>query len=216
MFALRGRRSRGRAARPPLGGPAHPRRGLVSGVYPVVLDGVSVLLREFRTADARAAFAWVGDGDAVRYVPLGPLDEAGAVEYVEQLVAEAKREPRDAYTLAIVERETGEVVGSVALGIDSRAHRRAELGYILRRDRWGRGYAGEAAAMMVDFAFDELGMNRVWAVCDPENPASTRVLERCGMTCEGHLREDLLVHGLWRDSLLYAITASHRADDRYL
>jgi ribosomal-protein-alanine N-acetyltransferase len=188
----------------------------VSGVYPVVLDGVSVLLREFRTSDAHAAFGWVGDPDAVRYVPLGPLDAAGAVDYVEQLVAEAKRDPRDAYTLAIIERASGEVVGSVALGVDSRVHRRAELGYILRRDRWGRGYASEAASLMIDFAFERLGMNRVWAVCDPDNPASTRVLERCGMTCEGRLREDLLVHGLWRDSLLYARVASSHPSDRYL
>jgi ribosomal-protein-alanine N-acetyltransferase len=198
------------------GGPRPPRREIVAGVYPVVLEGVSVLLREFRSSDAAAAYAWVGDPDAVRYVPLGPLDRAGAVEYVEQLITEAKREPREAYTLAIVERSSGEVVGSVALGIDSRAHRRAELGYILRRDRWGRGYAGEAASLVVGFAFDQLAMNRVWAVCDPENPASTRVLEKCGMTCEGRLHEDLLVHGLWRDSLLYAIVASRRSDAAYL
>jgi ribosomal-protein-alanine N-acetyltransferase len=69
---------------------------------------------------------------------------------------------------------------------------------------------------MIDFAFERLGMNRVWAVCDPDNPASTRVLERCGMTCEGRLREDLLVHGLWRDSLLYARVASSGPSDRYL
>jgi ribosomal-protein-alanine N-acetyltransferase len=185
-------------------------------VYPVVLEGVSVLLREFRSSDAAAAHAWVGDPDAVQYVPLGPLDRAGAVDYVEQLITEAKREPRDAYTLAVVERSSGEVVGSVALGVDSRAHRRAELGYILRRDRWGRGYATEAASLTIGFAFDQLAMNRVWAVCDPENPASTRVLEKCGMHCEGRLHEDLLVHGLWRDSLLYAVVASQRRDAAYL
>jgi ribosomal-protein-alanine N-acetyltransferase len=185
-------------------------------VYPVVRDGVSVLLREFRTSDAAAALAWVGDADAVRYVPLGPLDAAGAVEYVEQLIAEARREPREAYTLAIVERASGDVIGSVALGVDSRVHRRAELGYILRRDRWGHGYATEAAALMIDFAFDDLGMNRVWAVCDPDNPASSRVLEHCGMTCEGRLREDLLVHGVWRDSLLYAVVASSRLAGPYV
>jgi RimJ/RimL family protein N-acetyltransferase len=158
----------------------------------------------------------VGDAEAVRYVPLGPLDPAGAVDYVEQLIAEAKRTPRDGYTLAVVERATGVVVGSAALGIDSRAHRRAELGYILRRDRWGRGYATEAAGLLVDFAFDRLGMNRVWAVCDPENPGSTRVLEKCGLMCEGRLRQDLLVHGLWRDSLLYSVIAADRPDQPYV
>jgi ribosomal-protein-alanine N-acetyltransferase len=200
------------------GGPVDARRGRVAGVHPVVLEGASVLLREFRSADARAASAWVGDPDAVRFVPLGPLSAAQAVDYVEQLMSEAARNPRDGYTLALVERSTGEVVGSVALGIDSRVHRRAEIGYILRRDRWGRGYATEAANLVIDFAIQQLGMHRVWAVCDPENPASVRVLEKCGMQCEGRLRDDLLVHGSWRDSLLYATVATDRASlpERYV
>jgi ribosomal-protein-alanine N-acetyltransferase len=180
-------------------------------VYPVALGGPSVRLREFRSADAVAAWAWLGDDEAVRYVPLGPLDEAGSVDYVEQLISEARRSPRDAYTLAIVEQGSGEVVGSVALGIDSRVHRRAEIGYILRRDRWGRGYAAEAAGLVIDFAFEQLGMHRVWAVCDPDNPASQRVLEKCALRGEGRLRHDLLVHGEWRDSLLYAALAGDRA-----
>ncbi|HEX7094524.1 MAG TPA: GNAT family N-acetyltransferase [Acidimicrobiales bacterium] len=179
-------------------------------MYPVQLEGAAVLLREFRSTDAPAALAWTGDPEAVRFVPLGPLDANGAVDYVEQLVAESRREPREGYTLAIVERATGEVVGSVALGIDSRVHRRAELGYIVRRDRWGRGYATEAASLVIDFAFERLAMHRVWAVCDPDNPASLRVLEKCGMRCEGRLRDDLLVHGTWRDSLLYAVIADDR------
>lgn len=179
-------------------------------MYPVQLEGPRVRLREFHSADALAAHAWVGDPEAVRHVPLGPLDEGGAVDYVEQLVAESRRDPRDGYTLAIVEIATGEVIGSVALGIDSRVHRRAELGYILRRDRWGRGFGTEAASLVIDFAFERLAMHRVWAVCDPDNPASKRVLEKCGMRCEGRLRDDLLVHGVWRDSLLYAVLASER------
>jgi RimJ/RimL family protein N-acetyltransferase len=179
-------------------------------MYPVVLEGKRLLLRELRNGDAPAVWRWVGDPEAVRYVPLGPLDRAGAEDYVGQLMREARREPRDSYTLVIVERSSGEVVGSVALSIDSRMHRRAELGYIVRRDAWGRGLASEAARLVVDFAFDRLGVNRVWAVCDPDNPASIRVLEKLGMTEEGRLREDLLVHGLFRDSLLYAVVAADR------
>lgn len=179
-------------------------------MYPVLIEGATVTLREFISSDIAAVSEWVGDAEAVRYVPLGPFDVAGVVDYVEQLITEAHREPREGYTLAIVETATGDVVGSVALGIDSRAHRRVELGYILRRDAWGRGLATEAARLAVDFAFDKLGANRVWAVCDPDNPASVRVLQKLGMKEEGHLRDDLLVHGLWRDSLLYAVVAADR------
>jgi RimJ/RimL family protein N-acetyltransferase len=181
------------------------------GVFPVFLEAPLLFLRELRSGDALSVWQWVGDPDAVRHVPLGPFDPAGAVRYVEQLIAEAKRVPRESYTLGIVERASSELVGTVALSVDSRAHRRAELGYILRRDVWGRGLATEAAGLMVDFAIEHLGMNRVWAVCDPENGASGRVLEKIGMRHEGTLRQDLLVHGVWRDSKLYATLAADRA-----
>jgi RimJ/RimL family protein N-acetyltransferase len=185
----------------------------VSDVYPVMLEGPEVTLREIDMSDVPAVGKWVGDPEAVRYVPLGPLEPAATVRYVEQLVTEAHREPREGYTLAIVDRAAREVIGSAALSIDSRTHRRAELGYILRRDAWGRGLATAAAARMLRFAFDELGINRVWAVCDPDNPASIRVLQKVGMAEEGRLRQDLLVHGVWRDSLLFATVASDARDD---
>ena len=86
MFVLRARRSRSRHPVSTVGGLRAARRGMVAGVYPVVLDGEAVLLREFRSSDARAAYGWVSDPEAVRYVPLGPLDELGAA-MIEQLGA---------------------------------------------------------------------------------------------------------------------------------
>jgi [ribosomal protein S5]-alanine N-acetyltransferase len=180
-------------------------------VYPVRVVGRSVTLREFERSDARAVLRWTGDPEAVKFVPLGPFDAVGVDGYLAQLLDEARERPRAGYTLAVVEHASQEVVGSVALGVDSRVHRRVELGYILRRDAWGRGLATEAAALALDFAFERLGANRVWAVCDPENAPSIGVLEKLGMSREGHLRQDMLIHGEWRDSLLYAVLADDRA-----
>lgn len=77
-----------------------------------------------------------------------------------------------------------------------------EIGWRLRRDRWGRGYASEAARRMAAFAFDELGAPLLRAVCDPENRASARVMERLGMGYCGIER--------WYDSdnAAYEITAA--------
>jgi ribosomal-protein-alanine N-acetyltransferase len=181
-------------------------------VYPVELRGPTVLLREFDRADRDAVRTWVGDPDAVRFVPLGPLDAAGSDAYLAALLREGRATPRDVYTLAVVEHGVGpDAVGAVVLTVDSAAHRRAEVGFILRREVWGRGLASEAAALMVDFGLDRLGFNRLWAVCDPENPASAAVLRHAGLRQEGHLRQDLLVHGEWRDSLLFAVIAADRA-----
>jgi ribosomal-protein-alanine N-acetyltransferase len=180
-------------------------------VYPIALQGERVRLRELEERDAPAVHAWTSDDMAVEHVPLGPLDLPGTHRYVRQLCSEARVRPREAYTVAIADTG-GRVVGTVSLLIESPTHRRGEIGYILRRDHWGKGYATEAAALMIDLAFRDLGLNRVWAVCDPDNPASARVMEKVGMRFEGCLRGDLLVRGAFRDSLLYGIVADDWID----
>jgi RimJ/RimL family protein N-acetyltransferase len=82
------------------------------------------------------------------------------------------------------------------------------LGYCYDRAAWGSGYAAEAAAAMLDFAFDVLLLHRVWAGCDPENVGSARVLEKLGMRLEGRLRENERVRGAYRDTWVYGLLAS--------
>jgi ribosomal-protein-alanine N-acetyltransferase len=69
------------------------------------------------------------------------------------------------------------------------SQRRAELGYILGREHWGRGFAGEAQRRAIDFAFEDLGLHRLEADTHPDNAASLRSLERLGFRREGLLRE---------------------------
>lgn len=174
-------------------------------MHPVVVESPRFTLRELVDADAPAVHRWTRDADVVRYVPLGPLDRAGTVHYVSQLVTQAQRVPRLGYTLGIERRTDRELLGTVSIEIDSFEHKRAELGYILRRDAWGDGVATEAAAAARDFAFSELGVVRLWAVCDPENLASDHVLRKIGMRVEGVMRGDLVVRHRRRDSVLHAM-----------
>ena len=111
--------------------------------------------------------------------------------------------------LAVHEGE--QVVGGVELSVDSIEHRRVELSYYIVPDARGRGLATAAVLAAVDVAFGPLGMHRAWAVCDPANDASRRVLERAGFRYEGRLRDDMLVDGSWRDSLVYGLVATDRA-----
>ena len=87
------------------------------------------------------------------------------------------------------------------------AHGDADIRYVLHRDYWGRGRAAEAAGLLLQLGFGQLGLSRIWATCDVENRASARVLEKIGMQREGRLRRNLLIRGRWRDSYLYAILA---------
>jgi RimJ/RimL family protein N-acetyltransferase len=65
---------------------------------------------------------------------------------------------------------------------------RAEVGYVLARAHWGRGYMPEAVRRVGEWAMEQPCIHRFGALCDAENRASQRVLEKAGLTCEGVLR----------------------------
>lgn len=73
------------------------------------------------------------------------------------------------------------------------------MGYTLHRHHWGRGYATEVAGLLLRVGFEQLGLERVAATCDPQNIASARVREKAGLCYKGRLR----------DSLRYAILRSN-------
>jgi RimJ/RimL family protein N-acetyltransferase len=92
-----------------------------------------------------------------------------------------------------------------------------EIWYLVRPDQWGRGIAQVAAGQLLRIGFSELNLHRMFATCLPENPASSRVLEKIGMRKEGYQAKNLKIHNVWHDSHLYAIlreewqTAANRA-----
>lgn len=99
---------------------------------------------------------------------------------------------------SFIELATGKIVGAGCIQHLGRASTNPlEIGWRLRRDRWRQGLASEAARTMAAFAFDTLAAPELTAVCDPENKASSRVMERLGMRYRGIERwydEDLAVY----------------------
>lgn len=110
------------------------------------------------------------------------------------------------FTFAITIRED-RLVGAIALEAVPR-HRRAELGYWIGVEHWGRGYATEAGAAVLDFGFGTLGLNRIEAHCFLGNEASSRVLDKLGFRLEGLLRHHVVKDGRPRDGRFYAILRS--------
>jgi RimJ/RimL family protein N-acetyltransferase len=98
---------------------------------------------------------------------------------------------------AVWERETGQLVGDCSLHFDT-TFGAWELSYGFRRDRWGRGYASEAARACVAYGFDELGVEKIVADVDPANEASARVLEKCGFERVGELDDGRLFYAVTR------------------
>jgi RimJ/RimL family protein N-acetyltransferase len=164
-----------------------------------------LLLREFREGDWKDIQRYAPDPKVVEFLPWGPNTLEQTREFMTKTVAEQRAVPRDTFNLAIVLRKSGRVIGGVRIGIRSVKHRRGDIGYVLARDCWGKGYATEAARAIVAFGFTDLNLHRIYATCDVRNKASARVLEKAGMRREGRMRESAFLRGRWRDSLIYGV-----------
>ena len=76
---------------------------------------------------------------------------------------------------------------------------------MLAHEWWGHGYAAEATAWLLAHGFNQLGLHKISATCDPENRASAAVRTKNGMHKEGVLRDHVYVRGQWRDRLLFSV-----------
>jgi ribosomal-protein-alanine N-acetyltransferase len=156
----------------------------------LILETERLLLREFVPEDVDALAAVLSDPETMRYYP-AVLDRAGVVAWIER---NRRRYADDGHGLwALVLKSCGEVIGDCGLtrqtvdGVDE-----IEIGYHVRHDLWGRGYAPEAARACRDYGFSRLGAERLISLIRPENIPSRRVAEKSGLTLwkEG-LRRDL-------------------------
>nr|MBO2508612.1 GNAT family N-acetyltransferase [Bacillota bacterium] len=171
------------------------------------LEGPRVVLREFELSDFEAVHAYGSDPEVVRFMVWGPNEPPDTEAFIRHARELAQQEPRTSFELAVTLRESGALIGGCGLRVNRTLVGDADIGYVLHRDYWGRGLAAEAAGLLLQLGFGQLGLSRIWATCDVENRASARVLEKIGMQREGRLRRNLLVRGRWRDSYLYAILA---------
>ncbi len=176
-------------------------------LHPAMLPTIAtarLCLRWLTPADVPALFAVFGDPETCRYLSRPALpDLAGAASLLAEI--EACFAAGSLFQWGIALRETHEVIGTFTLAGITHVHRRAEVGYAMRRAHWGRGYMAEVLPTMVSHAFGALDLYRLEADVDPRNGASIRALERVGFRREGHLRERYRVNGEAQDSLMFGL-----------
>ena len=166
-------------------------------------------LRPFTDRDLDALYDLHGRADVTRYLYWDPISRDDARRMLKRrMKATAIQREGDAMQLAIVLPELATVIGHVNLQMVSRTHLQGEIGYVLHPDHSGRGYAREAALVLMRLGFEELGLHRIFGRCDARNTSSARLMERLGMRREAHLRENEYVKGEWTDELVYAMLAS--------
>jgi len=172
----------------------------------VTLDTARLRLRPFRPDDAAevARLACRAEIAATTLAIPHPYTLADAEAWIAGQPGAAAS--GSAFLFAITDR-SGVLLGTIGLHVVP-IHRRAELGYWIGVEHWGRGYATEAGRAVLDFGFGPLALNRIEAHAFPENPASSRVLEKLGFRFEGLLRHHVVKGGVPRDGRFYAVIRS--------
>lgn len=171
------------------------------------LQGKRVRLRGPLETDADALFALFADPDVMRYWSRPPMTTRGEAEGLIVEIGEGFAQ-RTHLNWVIASRQDDAVIGTCTLFRFEPRHRRAEIGYALRSDHWGRGLAAEAVALALDWAFRALALHRIEADIDPRNAGSRQLLERLGFASEGVLRERYFVGDEISDTELFGLLAS--------
>jgi [ribosomal protein S5]-alanine N-acetyltransferase len=166
-----------------------------------------LLLRPLHDLDAAALFSIFADPRVTRYLSKPPWPSIDVAH--ERIARDNEAMSAGRYACFGIQQERdGRLLGECSLFNFQEQSRRAEVGYTLAFESWGKGYMNEALSSLLEFGFSTLGLNRVEADIDPRNVASARTLERLGFRKEGHLRERWIVAGEVSDSSLFGLLAA--------
>src|SRR5215210_2564555 len=163
-----------------------------------------LLLRKMRIEDAQDLFEYARDQDVARYTTWAPHssveDSKAYLRRIMDLYA-----AREVSEWGLVHKADARLIGTCGFIDWTPYHARAEVGYAMSQRYWGQGIMTEAVREVIRFGFEVMMLNRVEARCIVANIGSARVMEKCGMSYEGILREHMYAKGHYDDLKMYSI-----------
>ena len=176
------------------------------------LETERLILRKLRLEDAKDLFEYASDKEVTKYVTWEPHksieDSINLIKFTHE-----RYEKREGIIWGIVCKENKKVIGTCDISPVTK-HFRAEIAYALSRDYWGKGIMTEAVKEAIKFGFEKMNLNRIKAMCIPENIGSYRVMEKVGMKYEGLIREYIYIKGKFQDLKLYSIVRREYFDQK--
>ena len=176
-------------------------------IAPDTIVSDRLYIRRVAESDLSALFVVNGNDDVTRFLPYATwVTPSDSIAWLNRM--RGQEAAGTALQLVLIERASEIPVGSIVLHRYDEASARVELGYVLGRPWWGRGYMREALQSLVATAFGSMRVRRLEAEVDPTNVASVRLLETLGFRHEGTLRQRWTGKGRTYDVRLYGALAS--------
>lgn len=171
--------------------------------YPKI-ETKRLLLRAIEKSDAQALYKTFSDEKAMKYFGMYPMNTmAEVVQLIENFHMTFNNQA--GIRLAIVSKDTQQVMGTCGFHQYSQRHARAEVGFELNGAYQHQGYAREAVEALIKWGFDVVGLHRIEAVTYPENNASMTLLEKLGFEKEGLLRDYVILRDQPQDLWMYSL-----------
>lgn len=163
-----------------------------------------LLLRKYSLSDAVGMFKnYANDERVTKYLNWKAYEKVEDIRpFLEMSIRDYEK--KSTYHWAI--EYEGEIIGGISVMSVDDLRNNCEVGYCIGYDYWNKGITSEALEAVIKYLFEEIGMHRIMAKHDVENPASGEVMKKCGMSYEGRFKEYYLRHdGTYSDALAYGV-----------
>lgn len=167
-----------------------------------VIETDRLIIRPMTVQDVPLLKIWLPDRSIYTYWGKGP----SKAELNPELLFEKMEKPTKSFHLGIAEKRSNDIIGDLWIYLIEN-DRMAQVAIRLSKNRQGKGYGTEALSAMTRFCFENTELQRLWTQVDVRNVSSTRMLEKCGYTKEGLIRQGKMVN-TWCDYYIYGILAS--------
>ncbi len=168
------------------------------------LETDRLLLRELDEKDTRALYIILSRADVTVHYgqePFNTIEEARSLLAIFNMNYSMQKGIR----WGIVEKSSGNLIGTIGYHAWHQKHKRAEIGYELHPDFWSKGYGSEAITEVISYGFSALQLNRISAIVYPENVPSQKMLERAGFHKEGTLAKYMVQNNHIYDCFMYCL-----------
>jgi RimJ/RimL family protein N-acetyltransferase len=165
-------------------------------------EGKKVRLRSLKDDDIMLMFQWINDPEVIRFTNnFKPVSEAEQRVWFQSQV-----DQKNQIVLGIEVKTEKKLIGSCGLYAIERVNRKAEVRIkIGNKSYWGRGYGREAMELLLEFAFDDLNLRRLWLKVLPTNISALKLYKNIGFEEEGILRQDLYIQGKYHDLIVMGL-----------
>ena len=187
-----------------------------STVTAMRLETERLTIRPYVESDLMECFRLSQDEALYTYLPMAPqpLEEyRGFFQWLMDCYATGF-DGDFKYSFNVVLRESGAHIGWVGIGGLDYDPSRTEIFWAIAKEHWNNGYASEAAAALLRYGFEVIGVEEVVALCKPENVGSRRVMEKVGLTFRGVIEGVPAEHDFYGGEVLYALTAAEYRTSR--